>query len=511
MFSATTTPHSNQLQHSLRLRRLALNTIWNVLGQAIPLVIAAFTIPVLIKRLGVDRFGVLTLAWALVGYFSLFDLGVGRALTKVVSDKLACHKDSELADAIWSGLAMMLVLGSLFAGLIGISAHWIVSAILRVPPALVAETTRSVYPLALCIPVITISTALRGVLEAHHRFGLTNAVRIGLGAFNFLGPLVTSALAASIYPVVLVLTIGRLISAFLYLYLCLQITPDLRSVREIRRDRCRELLRVGSWMTVSNIASPVMVYLDRFLISAILSVSIVAYYTTPFEVVTKLFIVPGAITSVLFPAFAALFVTNTTRFQDIYMRGLRGTLALMFPVVFLVVLFAPEAMRLWLGPEFQRISAPVLRWIAAGVLVNSVAQIPYVLLQAADRPDVTAKIHLVELPLYIAMVVLGIHSLGLTGAAIAWTVRLGLEALALFILAGRLILTQLSQRRFIIVALAGIGLLAGACVPLSISAKIGFAILLLGAFAALVWRSILQADEKLYLKAWLNRPALARD
>ena len=30
--------------------------------------------PSLIRRLGTDRFGVLTLAWALIGYFSLFDL-----------------------------------------------------------------------------------------------------------------------------------------------------------------------------------------------------------------------------------------------------------------------------------------------------------------------------------------------------------------------------------------------------------------------------------------------------
>ena len=50
-------------------------------------------VPPLVRLLGVDRFGVLALAWIIVGYFSLFDLGMGRALTKLVADK--CRIDPE--------------------------------------------------------------------------------------------------------------------------------------------------------------------------------------------------------------------------------------------------------------------------------------------------------------------------------------------------------------------------------------------------------------------------------
>src|SRR5262249_46899419 len=70
-------------------RLLARNAVWNVLGTGTPLFVAAFCIPVLIRALGEDRFGVLALAWALIGYASLFDFGLGRALTQLVSTKLA--------------------------------------------------------------------------------------------------------------------------------------------------------------------------------------------------------------------------------------------------------------------------------------------------------------------------------------------------------------------------------------------------------------------------------------
>ena len=58
--------------------------------------VAVVTIPALIGRLGTDRFGVLTLAWILLGYFSLFDLGLGRALTKMVAEQLGLGQERDI-------------------------------------------------------------------------------------------------------------------------------------------------------------------------------------------------------------------------------------------------------------------------------------------------------------------------------------------------------------------------------------------------------------------------------
>ena len=53
--------------------KISKNFAWNLLGAGLPLVVAIFTIPLLVSGLGQDRFGLLTLAWIIVGYFSLFD------------------------------------------------------------------------------------------------------------------------------------------------------------------------------------------------------------------------------------------------------------------------------------------------------------------------------------------------------------------------------------------------------------------------------------------------------
>lgn len=60
------------------------NLLWSLLGNVLPLGIGLMTMPMLISQLGVERFEVLNLAWLLVGYFSLFDFGLGRALARLV-------------------------------------------------------------------------------------------------------------------------------------------------------------------------------------------------------------------------------------------------------------------------------------------------------------------------------------------------------------------------------------------------------------------------------------------
>src|ERR1700723_226818 len=118
---------SNPGMHLTSGHRLARNTVWNLVGTGAPMVVAFFCIPLLIKGLGTDRFGVLTLVWALIGYATLFDLGLGRALTQLVATKLGSGEDHEVPALVWTSLLMMLLLGVIGALVITLLAPWLVN------------------------------------------------------------------------------------------------------------------------------------------------------------------------------------------------------------------------------------------------------------------------------------------------------------------------------------------------------------------------------------------------
>jgi len=180
-----------------------------------------------------------------------------------------------------------------------------------------------------------------------------------------------------------------------------------------------------------------MTHLDRFVIGALLSLAAVAYYATPYEFVTKLSYVPFALTAVLFPAFSSSIARRRQEAAVLMVRSIAAVFAIIFPAVLFAVAFAREGLGLWLGEDFASHSFAVMQWLAAGVLINSMALVPSAFVLGAGRSDWVAKLHLAELPLYLLGLWWMLDVAGIVGAAITWTIRVTVDALALLWMAHR--------------------------------------------------------------------------
>ena len=483
--------------HLTGSRLLARNTLWNLAGNAAPMVVAAICIPLLIKGLGTDRFGVLTLVWAIIGYATLFDFGLGRALTQLVATKLGSGEGHVVPTLVWTSLLLLLLLGLLGAVVVVILTPWLVNHALHVPGVLGRETLYSLYLLAISIPVVISTAALRGLLEAHQRFGLANALRVPMGIFAYAGPLLVLPFSKSLFPVVAVLVAGRIIAWGAHLLLCLKVMPALRYRINWERSAVGPLLRFGSWMTVSNIVAPLMVTLDRFVIGSLLSVGAVAYYATPYEVATKFWIIPGSLLGVMFPAFSTSFVQDRNRTALLYGRTVKYLLLTVFPLILLVVAFAHDGLQLWLGAEFAQHSARVLQWLAVGMFINCLAWPPLAVIQGVGRPDLTAKLHMIELPAYLAALFWLTKMYGIEGAATAWTARVAIDALVLLGLAKRFLPVQPSTHFQTLLLVAGaVGAFTVAALPHSWEMKGLYLILILLAFLLVAWFLVLSPEER---------------
>jgi len=175
-----------------------------------------------------------------------------------------------------------------------------------------------------------------------------------------------------------------------------------------------------------------MGYADRFVIGAVVSAAAVAVYATPHEVMTKLWVLPGALTATLFPAFAAQVATRGPELRPLFGRAVHGLLSAMLPITVLLALFAHELLSLWIGREFADLGAPLVQIFAVGILVNSAAHVPFTLIQSAGQARLTALIHLIELPLFLLLLWWLTRAYGLQGAAASWLVRMLVDTTAMF-------------------------------------------------------------------------------
>jgi len=492
-----------------RVRRsLAHGAAWSLAGFLLPVAVAVVAIPPLTRGLGVDRFGLLTISWAVAGYFSVFDLGVGRALTQRLAS-LGDDGDERESNVAWTALWMLLGAGIAGGLLLAFVAAPLVRGVLRTPAPLVDETVNAFVLLGLAVPAITVMAGLRGILEARFAFRALNVVRIPFGVLTFLAPLAVLPWSARLDAVVGALVAARLLLLWPTARVAAQVLPGLRRPRAPQAAEIRPLLGFGVWMTVSNVVSPLMTNLDRVLLGALLGIGVVAFYATPQEVITKLALLPSAFVAVLFPAFAE----RADRAADLYARGMRYTLVVTLPPALAAIMFPHELLRAWLGEEFAQGGAEALRWLALGVLVNCLGYVSFALVQGRGRADLTGKLHLAELPFYFLAFLLLTQAFGVVGAALAWTLRVTADAAVL----DRLARSQTGAAGLVaggwivacIAVCAGVAAaLALAPQPVPATVRLALFLALMVAFFAAAWQAILDASDRARLRLWWLR---ARD
>jgi O-antigen/teichoic acid export membrane protein len=419
----------------MQLRHAAINLV----GLGAPLAVAVVAIPPLVAALGADRFGLLTLIWAVTSYFGVFDLGLGRALTQQLAalDASTGEQRGRARALVATALALLAVLGVFAALLLAACADWGIGLVKQVPDR--AEAVRSLLAMAVALPAVVLTAGLRGVLEARHAFGTVNAIRLPMGLFTFLGPLVVVAWAAPRLDLVAaVLSAGRVVAAIAHAVVVRRLLAADGGAWRCERRWLAPLATTGGWLSVSNLVSPFLGYLDRFLIAGAVSAAAVAWYAVPHELVTKLWIVPSALTSVMFPSFATQFARTPAAASALLARALGWVAATMVPLCVALALLAEPLLRWWIDAAFARESARVLQILALGMIASALASVPYTAIQGAGRARTTALIHLAELPVFVAVVTGFTLAWGVVGAASAWTLRAILDAALMFYFARRL-------------------------------------------------------------------------
>ncbi|HXR35649.1 MAG TPA: flippase, partial [Candidatus Binataceae bacterium] len=417
---------------------MLINSAWNVAGDLAPMFFALLAIPIVIRVLGTAQYGILSLATGVINSMAFFDLGLSLALTKFVASKVAADRLDEIPGLFWGCLPLNLGLGLLAGAILFLFAPQLVQ-LLNVPPSLSATACTVFRVLALMVPLLIVASALQAFIAAFQRFDLLTAVRVPAGVTVFLCPLAVLPFSHSLVAIVILLLITRALATLVYLVICFRLCPRLRSEPWTDRSHVRSLLAYGGWVSVTNLVVVAMLYCDRFLVSGILSIGAVAYYTTPYDTIVKLTALPGAVSRAFFPAFTEGFTLSTGHAVVLLKRGSNLILISVGPIMLVVTVLAPLGLTLWLGPVFAAKSTSVMRWLAVGVLVNATALMPFTLIQAAHRPDLVAKLHAIEVPFYLIGEYVFIKIWGIEGAAITWTARVVIDTVVVWVMVGWII------------------------------------------------------------------------
>jgi O-antigen/teichoic acid export membrane protein len=417
-----------------RRMRIARNSVLNLFGVVIPAVVALAATPVLLSELGPTAFGIFSVQLAILILLSVNDLGISRAVLLVSIAEGGFTDPERRARTVKAGIELVLLLSFVITLLsaAATSAGWFLL------PVSQHEDLLSWLAIAISAAVALPSLPLRAKLETEERFGVLNLLRTTGSSLLFLAPLAALLLDSSL----LATAIGHLSSRTLMLlaYIWAAGSDQLTSLGAGLRTLCArlpsmrglplhlELVKRGKWLGAGAVMQTMLAYVDRFALAVLVPAANLAHYSVASEIVTKIWLVVGALTVAATPQIAAGWERgdDSWRTPFRFLAASVSVIALGGHAIF--SLAGMPLLKLWVGASFDPQMASLLAILSVGIAMNCAAQMNYLLLLVAGGERSAARLLLATLVI-TALASLAAGSFwGAEGVAWIFTVRLVIDS-----------------------------------------------------------------------------------
>lgn len=395
--------------------------------------------PFIVPNFGIDRFGYISLMLVSLSVSSIFDAGISRGLTHAISGH------PERLHYIWPVVAIV----TLWGAAVGSIGYYLFKFYLNfsegITTELRSELNDSAIYVALTMPLAIVHAAFRGVVEGKGLFYISSSIKFFAGLVFAFFILMGTYFEFTLEYVAISLFLSRLVT-LLVLITVVQYRVKLRgffwdwvSIRNV--------LVFGGWASISTIGSSLSIYIDRFVAGVFISPVVYGVYSAVSDVVMRFLFIPGAVGTVLFPYVSG----NNKNGDDAVARALvtaylivaigigAVVLLLYFFGIYAVSFFSKEIVDI-------ELAALVLKYTLAGLLVSSMCQIPYAVLQGLGYVRFTARLHTLELAIFTPVLFYLCKFYGVEGLLAGWLVRIIFDFVVLTVWQGVLLRQTRLQR-----------------------------------------------------------------
>ena len=395
-------------------KSMVRNMAINFSGLVLPTFVSLITVPAYIHLVGVERYGVISLVWTLIGYFGILDLGMGMAAQHQISKAHAANDMETRSRVFWSAIWLNLGTGVIGGLVIYFGAFAYTAYVAHASAEMQHEVYRALPWLAIAIPIANVSWVLAGAINGVERFGVYNTNQtIGTFLFQLLPLAAAWKISPTLQTVLAAAVVARILAALMLGRASFKVL-DIKRIEWPQVGVVGGLFKFGGWMLVATITSMITDTLDRILLGANLGARFVTYYTVPQNLVTRLNMLPNALVRTLFPRLSALRREHADAMVQQSLEFLNGVFT---PIALFAMLVLAPFLHLWVGQEIAVASAPVGRILIVGVWLVGQASVTRIMIQSQINPGTAARIGVVQLPFFIAALWFGVSRFGPIGAA----------------------------------------------------------------------------------------------
>jgi len=426
---------------------LKRNVLANYFGQAYAAVMALAFVPLYIKYLGIEAYGLIGIFVVLQAWLSLLDMGVKPALAREMARFTGGGID---AQSVWDLLRSVEVIALGIAALTGIgmylTAGWLATS--WVQPEQISEDTvvRAFALMGLVVAARFVESIYANSIAGLQRQVLQNAITIVMATLRGFGSV---AVLIWVSPTIEAFFIWQGIisvaTALIFMGAVYRILPNPPRTARFSLSEIRKIWKFAAGMMGITFLSLLLTQIDKILLSRLLTLEAFGYYALAAVVAGGLHIMTTPVASAFFPRFTELITRRDVPIlREAYHLGAQLVTVLMGSAAVILIVFCERILLLWTAdPELTARVAPITGVLALGTGLNCLLWIPYQMQLADGWTSLTIRINIVAVILLIPTILWVVPAYGAIGAAWIWVIlNSGFMVFSIYFMHRRLLPTE---------------------------------------------------------------------
>lgn len=404
--------------------RLRYNAIANYLGQGWVALMGLAFIPVYIRYLGVE-------AWGLVGFMSmlqawliLLDMGLTPTLSREMARFHAgAHSAQSIRDllrsleVIYGGVAVAVV------GIVWLIAPWVSEHWLSATQLSAASVAQAIGIMGLVLAARMVEQIYRGAIQGLQRQVWLNGAQSVLATIRWGGVVgVLAWVVPSIEAFFVWQGLVSLLTLSIFAWKTYQCLPPGERAAHFDLAALVRIRRFAGGMAATTLLALLLTQVDKILLSKLVSLEEFGYYTLAASVAGVLYFLVAPMITAVSPRLTELVAKSDQQaLIETYHRASQWLAAVLVPVALMTAAFAEPLLHVWTGNAvLSQQAAPLLAVLAIGTLFNGFMHVPYNTQLAHGWTGFAVRVNIVAVCFIVPAILWAVPRFGAIGAAWAW-------------------------------------------------------------------------------------------
>ena len=405
----------------MSLRR---NIIANYLGQGWAAVMALAFVPLYIRQLGMEAYGLIGLFAVMQAWLTLLDMGMTPTLAREMARFTAgAHSVQSIRNLLRSVEIVCFGLAIAICLVVWASAGWLASDWLKAEKLPTGVVKDAIAVMALVVALRFVEGIYRSALFGLQRQVWCNAVNAAVATLRSVGAaIVLTTLSPTIEAFFMWQTLVSLISVFLFACGVHRTLPRSPVPASFSAEAVNRVWHFAGGMMGITFLAILLTQVDKVLLSRLLSLEGFGYYSLATTIASVLYLVITPITTALYPRLVEMVAqADSSLLSATYHKGAQLVTTLTAPAALLLTFFGEGVMFTWTGnADLAHSAGTILSALTLGNFLNGMMYMPYQLQLAHGWTSLTLKINTVSVLLLVPAIFWIVPRYGALGAAGIW-------------------------------------------------------------------------------------------